>query len=132
MLECVAAEATLLYGRGMRAGIDRREQKKRAAEFEAEMLRKSRAAFGLAVDSAQTRAADLSRALAADRYEGADMRVRALSHSQQQICREICSLWTSGCVHLPIPSSETAKRSAAAWMSGCGCVLVASFCWCAS
>ena len=47
------AEATLLYGRGMRAGIDRREQKKRAAEFEADMLRKSREAFGLATDTIQ-------------------------------------------------------------------------------
>lgn len=35
-------EATLLFGRGMRAGIDRREQKKKAATFEAEMLRKVR------------------------------------------------------------------------------------------
>lgn len=47
------AEATLLYGRGMRAGIDRREQKKNAAEFEASMLRKSREAFGLATDTLQ-------------------------------------------------------------------------------
>eukprot|EP00967_Tisochrysis_lutea_P135934 scaffold241843_cov16-Tisochrysis_lutea.AAC.2 len=46
-------EATLLYGRGMRAGIDRREQKKKAAEFEADMLRKSREAFGLATDTLQ-------------------------------------------------------------------------------
>jgi ATP-dependent RNA helicase DDX23/PRP28 len=68
-------EATLLYGRGMRAGIDRREQKKKAAEFEADMLRKSRAAFGLALDTNESRAADAARASAADRYEGADMRV---------------------------------------------------------
>lgn len=39
-LSCLTAEATLLFGRGMRAGIDRREQKKKAAEFEADMLRK--------------------------------------------------------------------------------------------
>jgi ATP-dependent RNA helicase DDX23/PRP28 len=59
----------------MRAGIDRREQKKKAAEFEADMLRKSRAAFGLAMDTNESRAADAARASAADRYEGADMRV---------------------------------------------------------
>ncbi|KAF5835198.1 P-loop containing nucleoside triphosphate hydrolase protein [Dunaliella salina] len=68
-------EATLLFGRGMRAGIDRREQKKRAAEFEADMLRKSREAFGLATDTLQSRNADATRAMVADRYEGADMRV---------------------------------------------------------
>lgn len=43
---CIAAlllaEATLLFGRGMRAGIDRREQKKKAADLEADMLRKVR------------------------------------------------------------------------------------------
>ena len=69
------AEATLLYGRGMRAGIDRREQKKKAAEFEAEMLRKARAAMGLATDSIEIRAADAARARMADGYEGADMKV---------------------------------------------------------
>lgn len=35
-------EAALLFGRGLRAGIDRREQKKQAAEFEKEVLRKMR------------------------------------------------------------------------------------------
>ncbi|KAL6755306.1 P-loop containing nucleoside triphosphate hydrolase protein [Haematococcus lacustris] len=68
-------EATLLFGRGMRAGIDRREQKKKAAEFEADMLRKSRSAYGLATDTLESRAADAARADMADRYEGADMRV---------------------------------------------------------
>jgi len=53
LLKTVFAEATLLFGRGMRAGIDRREQKKTAAEFEANMLRKSREAFGLATDTLQ-------------------------------------------------------------------------------
>ncbi len=61
----------------MRAGIDRREQKKRAAEFEADMLRKSRLAMGLAVDTLETRNADMARANMADRYDGVDMRVRA-------------------------------------------------------
>jgi hypothetical protein len=60
----------------MRAGIDRREQKKRSAEFEADMLRKARAAMGLASDTLETRAADLARAKMADVYDGADMKVR--------------------------------------------------------
>ncbi len=62
----------------MRAGIDRREQKKKAAEFEADMLRKARAAMGLATDTIESQAADRARALAADIYEGADMRVRTV------------------------------------------------------
>ncbi len=36
----VCAEAALMFGRGMRAGIDRREQKKIAAALETEILRK--------------------------------------------------------------------------------------------
>ena len=35
-------EAALLFGRGMRAGVDRREQKKAAAMHEQEILRKMR------------------------------------------------------------------------------------------
>jgi hypothetical protein len=35
-------EAALLYGRGLRAGVDRREQKKQAAEFEQKMMKKIR------------------------------------------------------------------------------------------
>ena len=35
-------EAALLFGRGMRAGVDRREQKKAAATHEREILRKMR------------------------------------------------------------------------------------------
>ena len=40
LLACVLAEAYLLFGRGMRAGVDRREQKKEAAGHEAELMRK--------------------------------------------------------------------------------------------
>lgn len=40
------AEANLLFGRGFRAGIDRREQKKTAAEAEADMLRRKREQTG--------------------------------------------------------------------------------------
>ena len=35
-------EAALLFGRGMRAGVDRREQKKAAAAHEQQILRKMR------------------------------------------------------------------------------------------
>jgi hypothetical protein len=38
------AEASLLFGRGLRAGVDRREQKKQAAAHEAELMRKIREA----------------------------------------------------------------------------------------
>ena len=39
------------------------------------MLRKARSAMGLATDTIQARVADAARADAADRYDGADMRV---------------------------------------------------------
>ncbi len=42
MLLATTAEAALLFGRGVRAGVDRREQKKVAAGHEAELLRKVR------------------------------------------------------------------------------------------
>ena len=35
-------EATLLFGSGARAGVDRREQKKQAAEHKAQLMRKMR------------------------------------------------------------------------------------------
>ena len=41
-----AAEANLLFGRGFRAGIDRREQKKTAAESEADMQKRMRDQLG--------------------------------------------------------------------------------------
>ena len=39
-------EAQLLFGRGFRAGIDRREQKKTAAESEADMQKRMRDQLG--------------------------------------------------------------------------------------
>jgi hypothetical protein len=45
-LHALLAEANLLFGRGFRAGIDRREQKKTAAESEAEILRRQRVQSG--------------------------------------------------------------------------------------
>lgn len=50
-----AAEASLLFGRGMRAGIDRREQKKTAAKLENASLALMRKAEGLE-DTTETRA----------------------------------------------------------------------------
>ena len=40
-------EANLLFGRGFRAGIDRREQKKAAAETEADLLKRLRETTGV-------------------------------------------------------------------------------------
>lgn len=68
------AEANLLFGRGFRAGIDRREQKKAAAGQEAELLRSLRSRTG-ARESVADRERDETRAADADRYEGRDMAV---------------------------------------------------------
>ncbi|EFJ40682.1 hypothetical protein VOLCADRAFT_77867 [Volvox carteri f. nagariensis] len=68
------SEAALMFGRGMRAGIDRREQKKAAASLEAELLRKARSAAGL-VETAETREHDRERKRLADQYDGFDMRI---------------------------------------------------------
>lgn len=67
-------EASLLFGRGMRAGIDRREQKKAAAKLEAKSMNLLRSAAGIE-ESHETRKADRERNALATRYEGADMRV---------------------------------------------------------
>ena len=42
IVDAGAAEAALLFGRGLRAGVDRREQKKASANHEADLLRKAR------------------------------------------------------------------------------------------
>eukprot|EP00884_Botryococcus_braunii_P016864 jgi/Botrbrau1/3861/Bobra.0183s0086.1 len=67
-------EAALLFGRGLRAGIDRREQKKQAAEFEKEVMRKMRESQGIA-ETKEDRKADRERARAADAYDGFDRRI---------------------------------------------------------
>eukprot|EP00198_Chlamydomonas_reinhardtii_P003620 XP_001692956.1 pre-mRNA-splicing ATP-dependent RNA helicase [Chlamydomonas reinhardtii] len=67
-------EAALMFGRGMRAGIDRREQKKVAAALETEILRKTRMAAGIE-DTHETREHDRERKRLADQYDGFDMRV---------------------------------------------------------
>jgi ATP-dependent RNA helicase DDX23/PRP28 len=78
-------DAMLLFGRGFRAGMDRREQKRVAVEVEAGAI--ARAAKGANVheeEEAKPRREDTSkrirlsdRAARADRYDGRDMRVDA-------------------------------------------------------
>jgi ATP-dependent RNA helicase DDX23/PRP28 len=70
----LATDAALLFGRGFRAGIDRREQKRTAAGVESETLRRARSAAG-SVETAEHRRAAASRADRAERYEGGDMRI---------------------------------------------------------
>ena len=70
-------EAALLFGRGFRAGIDRREQKKVAAEAEVETLRRFRSATGLS-ETGDDRRRAAARVDRADRYDtSGDMRVHA-------------------------------------------------------
>lgn len=72
------AEAALLYGRGMRAGIDRREQKKAAATYQGSMMTKLRTAAGIE-ETSDMRTLQKNREALADRYDGFDMRVSASS-----------------------------------------------------
>lgn len=68
-------EANLLFGRGMLAGIDRREQKKQAAAVEADMLRKLREGAGIS-ETAAMRQEEQDRRDRADKYGAGDMKVR--------------------------------------------------------
>lgn len=70
----MAAEANLLFGRGMLAGIDRREQKKQSAVVEADMLRKLREGAGIS-ETAAMRQEEKDRRERADKYGAGDMRV---------------------------------------------------------
>lgn len=68
-------EAALLFGRGFRAGIDRREQKKASAVAETETVRRSRSAAGV-VETGDDRRKAAARADRADRYDDrGDMQV---------------------------------------------------------
>lgn len=67
-------EANLLFGRGMLAGIDRREQKKQSAAVEADMMRKLREGAGI-TETAAMRLEERERRERADKYSAADMRV---------------------------------------------------------
>ncbi|KAK9864816.1 hypothetical protein WJX84_003059 [Apatococcus fuscideae] len=63
--------ALLLFGRGMRAGVDRREQKKSSAAHENELLRKMREAQGLS-ETHEDRKRDRERGRAAEKYDELD------------------------------------------------------------
>lgn len=67
-------QANLLFGRGMLAGIDRREQKKQSAVVEADMLRKLREGAGIS-ETAAMRQEEKDRRERADKYGAGDMRV---------------------------------------------------------
>ena len=70
----MCAEAALLFGRGMRAGIDRREQKKNLVTLERDSLRRGRAAAGIE-ETTETRRQEREREKIANQYDGFDMRV---------------------------------------------------------
>jgi ATP-dependent RNA helicase DDX23/PRP28 len=74
LLLFAVAEANLLFGRGMLAGIDRREQKKLSAAVEADMLRKLREGAGI-TETAAMRLEAQERQDRADKYGAGDMRV---------------------------------------------------------
>ena len=61
-MHCLPAEANLLFGRGFRAGIDRREQKKTAAESEADMQKRLRDQLGACTAAAGSGAASAAAA----------------------------------------------------------------------
>ncbi|KAJ4959990.1 hypothetical protein NE237_019900 [Protea cynaroides] len=67
-------EAQLLFGRGFRAGMDRREQKKLAAKNEKEMRDEIRKKEGVA-EKPEEAAAQRQKEAAADLYDTFDMRV---------------------------------------------------------
>lgn len=65
-------EAPLLFGRGMRAGADRREQKKQAAQHERELLTKMRGGKEL---TAEQKEREVKAEQRADKYDRGDMQV---------------------------------------------------------
>lgn len=69
-----SAESALLFGRGLKAGVDRREQKKEAAAHEAELLRKVREKQGVQ-ETQEDRQRDRNRQAFAEGYERANMKV---------------------------------------------------------
>jgi hypothetical protein len=69
--------------------VDRREQKKQAAQHEAEMLRQLRSSQGVA-ETKEDRRRDREREALADSYDGFDMRVRACVDVRQICNRSSC------------------------------------------
>jgi hypothetical protein len=68
----------------MRAGIDRREQKKQLVNLERDSLRRARAAAGIE-ESTETRRQERERERIADMYDGFDMRVRSERPTRMQL-----------------------------------------------
>lgn len=69
------AEASLLFGRGLRAGVDRREQKKTAAAHEAVLMRRVRESHGI-TETHEDRQRERNRQALADSYDQANNKVR--------------------------------------------------------
>lgn len=65
------AEASLLFGRGLRAGVDRREQKKTAAVHEAELMRRVRESQGI-TETHEDRQRDRNRQALAESFDQAN------------------------------------------------------------
>ena len=63
-----------MFGRGMRAGIDRREQKQAATAVEKEMMHKLRDAAGI-TETREMRQHQRDKEKLAEKYDGFDMRV---------------------------------------------------------
>eukprot|EP01025_Chloroclados_australasicus_P051999 TRINITY_DN6053_c0_g3_i1.p1 TRINITY_DN6053_c0_g3~~TRINITY_DN6053_c0_g3_i1.p1 ORF type:complete len:839 (-),score=131.55 TRINITY_DN6053_c0_g3_i1:229-2745(-) len=77
-------DSALLFGRGMRAGVDRREQKKIAAKHERVLLARQRESYGLS-ETREDRRRDRKRAEAADKYDAYDMKVdRHWKHKRRE------------------------------------------------
>lgn len=111
-------EAALLFGRGMRAGIDRREQRKALAEVEKTLQHRAREASG--VDATiEDKARDDARATRADKYDGFDMVVQThwsekaredMNERDWRIFREDFNIsYRGGNPTLPIRKWEEAK-----------------------
>lgn len=113
-------EATLLFGRGMRAGIDRREQRRAAAAVETQAIRKARELEGN-MESREEVARAMERAKRADVYGSRDMVVEthwsekardAMTERDWRIFREDFNISFRGAVSgaaLPIRDWEEAN-----------------------
>ena len=73
--QSTGAEASLLFGRGLRAGVDRREQKKLAAAHEAALMRRVRESQGL-TETREDRQRDRNRQALAESFDQANNKVR--------------------------------------------------------
>lgn len=116
-------DAALLFGRGYRAGIDRREQKKKGADVEEEILKHQRigSSSNGAPQKMSTRGREevedrgkerVSQRAAVDRYDGDDMRVdihwsdkplSSMTERDWRIFREDFNISYKGVLHGALP-----------------------------